>query len=757
MEGDGNPDHAPVPVPTWHGDLPPSFDLMAWEASISARLQNTVSEVWGANFQWRLGQREACEAALHGRDLIIQQPTGSGKTIVAVVPAACAGSGKWTLMIVPTIAIADQHVRNLRELGVPVVRVGEHPSQGTSPSSPTAPDRNVGGVLVVLPAAMVTTAVQTAPGVEPPTVVEGVDPQLSAVQLNQYARNIVRVVFDEVHAVIEWGDTFYTTYRSAVEWVKKRRPGLPLTLLSATAPPAMLADVCERLGHFPLLRRTYVDRTSPSRPLVNMQFVCEEPSIPNVVSAIEAHVSGTGKVIVFCRSKDSVIEVADRLGGHYGTQHVTTYYGGLHPRTRARRMRYNDADGPRIMVANAAFTMGVDQPGIELVVVYDGVESIGALMQRAGRGGRRPGMTSTCVAFWSHEQQRHWENLVVGSVPDLQHWRDALETAPALMLCQQVRLLMMDTSKCVHELVADAFQCDHTNVEGCLCAFCAVKDTSVVTFGNEDFVCEVIDYIRAAGLAEAAGRVSVDAGDDEDTDDEIGDDRARHAEEPVTTPTCGSGVPRADLRDWIVRKLDGHPIGGHDKKDFAQRVVSSLIVDRRVCLLGSVTKGKTHRGCTTRIHVASDTPTVSLPRGSFSVVCADLSTSGIPASGPPAPSIESNPVDMPSTVELSCKMDIMPVAVRAVHDQRKIDVPGSDWFVVSDREVCEGVRRALLRSAMVGSPEAWKGMECAINDVVRVEEAKSLAEAKALAEEKAEAKKAAEEANVGSSDDDFEL
>ena len=281
MEGDGILDHAPVPVPTRHGDLPKSFNLTVWETSMSARLQDTVRDVWGVNFQWRPGQREACEAALHGRDLIIQQPTGSGKTIVAVVPAACAGSGKWTLMIVPTVAIADQHVRKLRDLGVPVVRVGEHLSRGTSPSTPTTPVRNVGGVLVVLPSAMVTTAVQTAPGVEPPTGMDGVDPQLSAVQLNRHEKNIVRVVFDEVHAVIEWGDTFYATCRAAVDWVRKRRPGLPLTLLSATVSPTMLADVCERLGHFPLLRRTYVDRTSPSRPLVNMQFICQEASVPS--------------------------------------------------------------------------------------------------------------------------------------------------------------------------------------------------------------------------------------------------------------------------------------------------------------------------------------------------------------------------------------------------------------------------------------------------------------------------------------------
>jgi hypothetical protein len=57
-----------------------------------------------------------------------------------------------------------------------------------------------------------------------------------------------------------------------------------------------------------------------------------------------------------------------------------------HHGARDGRVRHNDVDGPRIMAGNA-----------EPVVVCDGAESTGALMQRAGREGRRLGMKRTCV------------------------------------------------------------------------------------------------------------------------------------------------------------------------------------------------------------------------------------------------------------------------------------------------------------------------------------------------------------------------
>ncbi len=67
-------------------------------------------------FKWdeetRLFQVEGVRAQLEGTDLIIQAPTGSGKTAIAAGPHLWHTSkGKTTIMVCPLLALEDEMVR----------------------------------------------------------------------------------------------------------------------------------------------------------------------------------------------------------------------------------------------------------------------------------------------------------------------------------------------------------------------------------------------------------------------------------------------------------------------------------------------------------------------------------------------------------------------------------------------------------------------------------------------------------------------
>ena len=52
-------------------------------------LNASLHELFGFT-EFRPGQREACEAALAGRDVLVVMPTGSGKSLCYQLPDSCA-------------------------------------------------------------------------------------------------------------------------------------------------------------------------------------------------------------------------------------------------------------------------------------------------------------------------------------------------------------------------------------------------------------------------------------------------------------------------------------------------------------------------------------------------------------------------------------------------------------------------------------------------------------------------------------------
>src|SRR3954463_14201963 len=65
---------------------------------------------------FRPGQREACEAALVGRDVLVVMPTGSGKSLCYQLPALLRDD--LTVVVSPLVALMQDQVEALRARGL---------------------------------------------------------------------------------------------------------------------------------------------------------------------------------------------------------------------------------------------------------------------------------------------------------------------------------------------------------------------------------------------------------------------------------------------------------------------------------------------------------------------------------------------------------------------------------------------------------------------------------------------------------------
>src|SRR5438477_13125118 len=65
---------------------------------------------------FRPGQREACEAALEGRDVLVVMPTGSGKSLCYQLPALVRED--LTIVVSPLVALMQDQVEALHARGL---------------------------------------------------------------------------------------------------------------------------------------------------------------------------------------------------------------------------------------------------------------------------------------------------------------------------------------------------------------------------------------------------------------------------------------------------------------------------------------------------------------------------------------------------------------------------------------------------------------------------------------------------------------
>lgn len=358
---------------------------------------------------FRPKQLEGVLAAMDGRDLLTVLPTGSGKSIIFQLPALLAPG--YTLVISPLVALMQDQVMRLQQLGLPAAGLWGGLSRGEQLSHIREAQSGEVKLLYVAPERVRRSKdLQELLRMQPPT----------------------RVVYDEAHCLTEWGHDFRPDYLKVHETLSAWGLRPPTSAFTATATPAVQKELIKLLE-----LREPVHETQPvARPnlhyrVVNTTKGKRDQELVNLIQGLRRTKEGrTGRIIVYAGSRDATERVAALLN-EIGGMRAEAYHAGLSPVIRAELVELFQERDIDVMVATNAFGMGVDAPDIRLVVHYDAPLSLEAYVQEAGRAGR-DGKPAYAVLLKSGNQRMRANNLISKTYPsgkDVEHLLSRIDAA----------------------------------------------------------------------------------------------------------------------------------------------------------------------------------------------------------------------------------------------------------------------------------------------------------------------------------------
>lgn len=337
--------------------------------------------------EFRPGQRDVVDSLAAGEDVMCVMPTGGGKSLCYQLPSL-ARPGT-TIVVSPLIALMKDQVDSLTELGIRARLINS--SLSASEQSDVMREMSAGGLDLVY--------------VAPERLRNG--RFLEAVS----SANVSLLAVDEAHCVSEWGHDFRPDYSRLGRFRARYLNDVQTIALTATATPAVRADIIELLGL--KTPRTFV--TGFARKNLRFGVVHANSDREKDERLIEYLAKQPGAGIIYAATRKRCEELAEWLP-QKSRRPIGVYHAGLEP--NQRRQVQDDFMGGKLdaIVATNAFGMGIDKSDIRFVVHYNMPGSLEAYYQEAGRAGR-DGQTSDCLLLFSYSDRYVQEFFIENRYP----------------------------------------------------------------------------------------------------------------------------------------------------------------------------------------------------------------------------------------------------------------------------------------------------------------------------------------------------
>ncbi|NDC36672.1 MAG: ATP-dependent DNA helicase RecQ [Proteobacteria bacterium] len=360
--------------------LPERGPAMDFRAKATAAL----NKHWGFK-EFRSGQLEVIDQALHGRDVLLVAPTNFGKSLCYQVPAVIDwGSGRGaTLVLSPLVALIRDQVRRLDAKDVPAAYFDSYQSEEDRALQVNLVKEGRAALIYVAPERLMNSKFLRG------VLGYGTTGDKTA---------IARVVVDEGHVIPQWGRDFRFAYGTSLSNVLKRLKRPPVFACSATVTPMAREMIIDTLG----LSGQFEPTLELDRPNLHYQVrkvssdTAKKRALLADIGEIQRRNSGTAPVIVYCNKRTTTEELATYL--HKKDINARCYHAGMTAEARDAVHQAVAENSIEVLTATTAFGMGIDWPHVRAVIHYDTPGSLEQYAQEAGRAGR-DGKPSNCILY----------------------------------------------------------------------------------------------------------------------------------------------------------------------------------------------------------------------------------------------------------------------------------------------------------------------------------------------------------------------
>lgn len=381
-----------------------------------------------------VGQRQAALSivtAPPGATILLNLPTGTGKTSLAFAPALLASQQVGvSVVVVPTVVLALDLERRLQSF---IAAQGHR-------SSPTGRYAYLGEMAEEDKAAIrdaVRVGEQPVVFTSPEALVTGLDPALQAAARAGHLRYFI---VDEAHIVDQWGVDFRPEFQAMT--------GLRRVLVDASAddvkPVTVLMTGTLNPSAAETLRRLFAG-SHPFRLVSSSTLRCEPEYFISRwadnnqrLQALREHLMHLPRPAIVYVSLPEHVDTVRAAMTDWGFRR----HAGISGRSRAAERREvvqgwrTDAGATRydVVVATSAFGLGVDMPDVRAVIHACEPETIDRFYQEVGRGGRDGCPSVSCLLLskddraiaerlgvptilWPDTAEGRWTSMLAGAEP----------------------------------------------------------------------------------------------------------------------------------------------------------------------------------------------------------------------------------------------------------------------------------------------------------------------------------------------------